>query len=269
MGPEAATSRLVESLRAQATAAGQHVEVDVSVGEIVSATDGPVAGRVSEGIGAQYVYFGHVSERKYVNIALETFLDLYEHQRGEGCWAATGRRGVYLAQMPLYSAPGVLRDRNIIDTRGIVHDWLRVSDMPDFFGNESLSNINCWINLDAARSSLHFDSYHNLLLVLQGRKHLRLLPPSAALKDSSPSGPPLRAEPAASASANHANYRLVDDAVRAGALTAAEITEISLGPGECILLPEGYWHEVASEPCTVALVRASPVTYHTLIVDTS
>jgi hypothetical protein len=277
MSPEAAALRLIASLRAQATAQAERGEVDVSVGETLSTSISPdVAHSVRK--DPMYVFFGHVSDRKYVNMPLGAFLDIFEQQIasccGDGGVDGVLGRGIYLAQFPLYTAPtpwelaqaaggfpgttrgGTSRTTSTDDA----YDWLRGPNISELLGNRSLCHVNCWINLNSSRSSLHFDSYHNLIVVLRGRKHLRLLPPSAALKDASQyasSGPPLRAEPAASASANHANYRLLDDALAAGAVAAAEVAEVSLGPGQCLLLPEGYWHEVTSEPCTMALVRVS------------
>lgn len=103
----------------------------------------------------------------------------------------------------------------------------------------SRARRHLWLNRgQRVRSRLHYDAYDNVLCCLRGRKTLVLLPPRAAADE--------HVRPCAphSLSPNQANP---DPA----ALRASGALE--LRAGDCVYIPQGWWHEVDSEPETLAI----------------
>lgn len=78
---------------------------------------------------------------------------------------------------------------------------------------------------------MHYDTAHNLLVVVLGSKRVRLWPPSTAQA--------LRAAPvyAAAGGGNHSTLDI------GGGLPTAGM-EAVLGPGQALFIPEGWWHQV-------------------------
>lgn len=110
--------------------------------------------------------------------------------------------------------------------------------------------VNLWMGGKPTATTLHYDSNHNLLVVLRGTKQVQLFPPSAT-----PQLEPCRIY---TASANHST--LIVPAEVHDLFHAPRIENCSLEPwlarldaGDVLFLPQGWWHQVDSSTRTVAL----------------
>ena len=98
-------------------------------------------------------------------------------------------------------------------------------------------SVNLWLAAHRTDSALHYDAYHNLLCVVRGSKRVTLYPPAstAALLPGA----------------------LWGDTPHYAHATAEQLPppahEVTLQAGECLFLPEGWWHRVQSEPGTAAV----------------
>jgi hypothetical protein len=160
--------------------------------------------------------------------------------------AAASRLRLYLAQSPICAAapaPAAGGDEEGLQP-GPLHALLRDLEVPAALRGAPLAQINLWASPAPTRSSLHYDPYANLLCLVQGAKTVRLAPPAAT--------PRLRPQPAFHESANHAAADLWDDAP-GGAGPARDVLEFELLPGDALLIPEGWWHQVQSAGGTLAI----------------
>ncbi|MCB9663467.1 MAG: cupin-like domain-containing protein [Alphaproteobacteria bacterium] len=92
-----------------------------------------------------------------------------------------------------------------------------------------------WLGPAGTRTALHHDVSSVLFCQVLGRKRVVLVPPFAD-------------GVAATARDFYASVRLDDPAARApgGALHGIPVSEVELGPGDALLLPAGWWHEVVA-----------------------
>ncbi|KAG8469105.1 hypothetical protein KFE25_007623 [Diacronema lutheri] len=107
------------------------------------------------------------------------------------------------------------------------------------FGARALRGVRArrllWLNRAArVRSALHYDGYDSVLCCLRGRKALALLPPRAA------AGARVRARAPHGLSPNHAEPHAFD-------------ANCALEAGDCVFIPQGWWHQVESEMNTLAI----------------
>lgn len=107
-------------------------------------------------------------------------------------------------------------------------DDLNVCEMELPGGYENVLR-NVWIGMKNCYSPMHFDKYYNMFCQIVGRKHIRLLPPDAF-------GP-------ADVQGNTLNRA---ECVISEPRISSKILEVVLGPGECLYIPKGWWHEVRS-----------------------
>jgi len=105
-------------------------------------------------------------------------------------------------------------------------------------------------------SALHYDAYHNLLCVVRGAKTVRLYPPSAtaalapgALWGAAPHHATFdpEAPPEGQGQGPNDGYRSERERLRQQGYRA------TLARGDCLFIPEGWWHQVSSEPGTAAV----------------
>jgi hypothetical protein len=117
----------------------------------------------------------------------------------------------------------------------------------------SIQNINFWYTNEAAITNTHYDSHHNLLLVLCGTKTVELMPPDAI-------------QPSAfySTHANHPailqpNVRFLEGTERNRVLRETKDAVVrntmvaSVSAGEALYIPAGWWHRVESSSQCMAL----------------
>ncbi|GAB4817820.1 hypothetical protein N2152v2_004866 [Parachlorella kessleri] len=151
----------------------------------------------------------------------------------------------YLAQCPI-CVPG--SDRKGLQP-GPLRGLLADIDTPQLLHHMGVSQVNFWASPRRSQSSLHYDPYSNLLVVAQGCKTVRLVPPSAM--------PLLAPQPIYHESANHSPADLAAlNTDRFPALSKALpglLETFSLQPGDGLYIPEGWWHQVESEEGTLAV----------------
>ena len=127
-----------------------------------------------------------------------------------------------------------------------------------------ITQLNFWLSVSATRSSLHYDSYQNLLVILAGEKRVDLWPPSAILPTGAAETAALRSSPLYGDAPNHAATSEAGAPLASGAGAPPSSSPPSsplppaaysarLGPGDALFLPEGWWHAVASAELTVAV----------------
>lgn len=99
-----------------------------------------------------------------------------------------------------------------------------------------------WLCIGGGRSSLHYDEFDGVLLVVRGRKSITLLPPSASRL--------VKPRAAHLLSANHTRLQdaELDAMLEAGGEAAAAAGAVCLvaRAGEAVAIPQGWWHRVDS-----------------------
>ena len=117
---------------------------------------------------------------------------------------------------------------------------------PDFLlnGPYVCKQSNLWMNLQSAISTLHYDASHNLLMLVEGTKEIKIIAPCHTAK--------LHPVPASDENPNHSTLSpvKVDEIMK-------ELNEyaytITLNAGDVLFIPQGWWHQVHSSPCSMAL----------------
>lgn len=118
--------------------------------------------------------------------------------------------------------------------------------VPASVSSADLTQVNLWMSIEASRTGIHYDAYRNILLVLNGKKTVKLYPPSQAKY--------LYPRPVYSASANHSTVNLArPDLISHPDFIHAQPTTLTAAAGDAIFIPEGWWHQVDSDPFTVAI----------------
>ncbi|KAL7540836.1 hypothetical protein ACHAXR_010416 [Thalassiosira sp. AJA248-18] len=120
-----------------------------------------------------------------------------------------------------------------------------------------IQEINLWMCPEECRTNTHYDGHHNILMVLHGSKTVELSPPGT-----------VRGSPVHSNHANHpfmlrctqvgghlVNENFGFDTGPLGAFKDSSKNNIvvSVGAGEAIFIPEGWWHRVESSDDCVAI----------------
>ena len=206
---------------------------------------------------AEAVFHGDAVRQESVRLPLGAFCAAFgdaEH------WVRTNLGGLplYLSQCTLYSASPATCPADVPDTlwnalqqEVLARDPafpLRAAAAPEEEeggsadgGHLRVQQVNLWMGIGPTTSSFHYDNSHNILVVLQGRKTVRLLSPehTAVLQ-------PFPATSLAQGS-NHCHASDVPAALDTAVATA------TLEAGDALFIPEGWWHEVRSDAGTVAL----------------
>lgn len=105
-----------------------------------------------------------------------------------------------------------------------------------------------YLGAGTQRTPLHFDPTENLTAVLQGAKHFRLLPPWAS-GQLQPRGGLLAAAVCWSSGVVPAVYSDVDAWSLPGRTDGGPASvDITVGAGEVLYLPPGWWHAVSGSP---------------------
>jgi hypothetical protein len=130
---------------------------------------------------------------------------------------------LYMAQCPIRNNSG-LEEENALSALQLDLHKPRYLESKEF-------SIFLWMNTGKVVSDFHYDSYQGLLCVVSGMKTVELIPPSKCL-----SCYPLDIE-----AYNHTPLELTGEFF------------VTLGPGDVLFIPEGWWHRVTSEEYTVAV----------------
>jgi hypothetical protein len=131
---------------------------------------------------------------------------------------------------------------------------------------DKLASISLWLSVRGSRSSIHFDPFHNLLVVAVGVKRVSLWPPAetrrlyplvrgaqhvAALHISAD------AQTSQALGGESSNHSAVDfaapDFARHPLYADAVAQVVTLRAGDALFIPEGYWHQVDSEGTTIGV----------------
>ena len=143
----------------------------------------------------------------------------------------------YLAQAPLQKFGG---------ERGPLWALMEDIEPPSVLMQQKEGcQINLWANLERESSSTcHYDPYPNLLCVVAGKKTVWLASPDARHL--------LRAFPVWDESGNHArrDLRFLNEKSEAA---KDQFFQADLHPGDVLFLPEGWYHQVVSQPETLAV----------------
>ena len=108
-------------------------------------------------------------------------------------------------------------------------------DPPSVASSSAVAHL--WLCIGGGRSSLHYDEYDGVLLVVRGHKRISLLPPSATNR--------LKPRAAHLDSANHTT--LSDADVDALLRSSRDAMHLEANAGDAIFLPAGWWHRVDSK----------------------
>jgi hypothetical protein len=104
-----------------------------------------------------------------------------------------------------------------------------------------VETINLWMNLYTAECNLHYDANSNFLCLLDGEKLVCLVSPENT--DS------VHANDMTSSAANHSKLSFTDVVTSTSLPHSVE----RLRKGDILFIPEGWWHCVRSDECTIAV----------------
>jgi len=168
---------------------------------------------------SQEEFSGAVKSQSYESLGFKEFLMLSELNAEEPI-------NFYMAQCPIMSW-----DKSAEETA--LRPLLSDIRLPKVLKGKNLQ-VNMWMNVSPVKSAFHYDSYHNFLCCVHGKKLITLVPPNTLVKSN----------PLFSESYNHLESSLPKHANK---------LQVSLLPGQVLFIPEGWWHHVQSAPNTVAI----------------
>lgn len=190
-------------------------------------------------------FVGEAASREHLEMPLEVFLKALRAAEREDVsgtvFALEASPQWYLSQVPLFSS-----DSSGDPVEPSLRPLCLVPRFPPPLAGEELLSVNMWMNIHRARSSLHYDAYHNFLTIHKGCKSVTLYPPNSSRF--------IGLRPACSLAANHGTIPFSSQLDGSRMWTDMGRIDVVLGEGDCLFIPEGWWHEVASEPLTVAVV---------------
>jgi hypothetical protein len=215
-------------------------------------------------------FVGDAASRQFVDMRMADFVRAYQQREAalhqgsaggaggaEGGAEGQGALRLYLSQVPLMDRD---RDRDAAAAApaAALGEYFSPPAFPCSLERKELLSVHLWANIGRAATSLHYDAYHNFLTVLSGRKQVRLLPFQLAHT------PAVGLRCAGLGSANHAvapfhlspSHSPSPGGGRAGpgAAPSPAPIDVEVGPGQTLFIPEGWLHQVSSEPCTLAVV---------------
>jgi hypothetical protein len=194
-------------------------------------------------------FSGNPYYRESVKIKVCDFIEGFEtisKNSGEQHWISTIGLNLYLSQCCLYA-----KDRSNIQIEDISSSIFE--ERPSFLQNVSteIEAINLWMNIQFSQSTLHYDANHNMLTILQGAKRVILISPELTSEVD-----PVNVF---SENPNHSNlsFKEVCDRIEKtfsrNPRYNGKFYDIVLTEGQSVFIPEGWWHQVESSPCTAAV----------------
>ena len=163
-------------------------------------------------VALSYGSFSGVTQ-EYADITFFEFLSLSSFEK----------INCYMAQCPLLSGEGLPEQEGLFSLLADIK-------IPKIINTNNIE-VHLWMNIKPVVSEFHYDSYQNLLCVVQGEKIIELIPPGFLMKSQN-----LDTE-----AYNHT----VSD--KKGHFC------ITLTKGQILFIPEGWWHKVSSKENTIAL----------------
>lgn len=172
-------------------------------------------------------------------------------------WLDDTNLRLYLSQMPLIFSSETVRDErheSVEDASNLEVEGSPMSiAIPELIKKLNLQSeidkINLWMNVDSATTNYHYDSYHNILCIVDGSKEVRLVAPSNLHR--------MDLYPVYSEANNHSKLFPPSDqpSIDVDSLSALEAIEYmtDIKAGDMLFIPEGWIHGVVSARCTAAV----------------
>ena len=178
---------------------------------------------------------GSVESHETIHMTFGDLLDCVQQGEHSEWQRRKSRVHLHLAQCPVESLPALSPD--VQPPRPVI----------DAAGGAAAVRTNLWFCLGSGYSAAHYDCYSNLLMVLRGVKDILLLPPSATRL--------LRPRAAHGLSSNRSSLSRESLANTLADLEARGVAvRHSVGAGQTIFIPEGWWHAVESpDEVTIAV----------------
>jgi hypothetical protein len=182
---------------------------------------------------------GDPSQDKCVRISLSSLCEDFVNRKCQ-----RSNKVTYLSQFPLFG-PAFAFNRFSTQTPGCMENIVR--------GRSCRANL--WLNVDRVSTRLHYDASHNFLAVVSGEKKLLLVHPKYTplveaydVSCTNPQHSFMRSselKKKISPVNRHLSQSLNEDIIPG--------YEVNLRRGDCIFIPEGFWHQVRSSECTMAI----------------
>lgn len=160
-------------------------------------------------------FHGDITKSEHVTMLVSSYMSGFmARKNGESHWMDGLDIDLYLSQIPLQQI-------NVQHT------------IPSFLASRNVAEVNVWANIAPVTTACHYDGYHNMLCVIEGKKSVFLCSPQHAGS--------LQPNPSYAFSPNHASQ------------SALMMSTVTLCAGDALFIPEGYWHKVQSDLCTLAV----------------
>lgn len=193
-------------------------------------------------IDRQNVFYGDVLRQDHLRMKIGSFADAFSARELKSHhWMHDVGLDLYLSQATLYSSDMTKVPVQVVGLKKEIEILLPLLRSECF-----ISQINLWMNISTARTGLHYDQYNNILVVLRGRKIVSLVSPQYLVSTRA-------AYLVGSGEANHSLASSADDLVEAKILHSDHVQITVLHPGDALFIPEGWWHDVVSDECSMAL----------------
>jgi hypothetical protein len=190
-----------------------------------------------------------------LSMKLSSYIDAFIAKRmGKEHWLFSLDFQLYLSQMSIFS----LKDENTYSQCNIA----KTINIPSILENHKVCQVNAWINIQKLSSSLHYDENHNLAYVIHGSKQFKLISPKYSHL--------LHPNPYYYNLPNHSDIdarylsNVHEDYIEINGGRVYIIT-ITVNAGDCLFIPEGWWHQVSSEECTYSVNFWFRSVFHDLI----
>eukprot|EP01041_Mallomonas_annulata_P004425 gene4425-8810_t len=194
-------------------------------------------------LGNNSEFSGDSMNREMIYISISKFAQGFlDAASGKPHWLQDAELKLFISQCTIFS--------DDTDTTPILSCLYKHIHIPDIIKSQQLQQINLWMNIQSVSSAPHYDGYHNILTVIKGSKTIHLKSPKCTEF--------IIAKPAFTSSPNHSllsseifqNLKLsTSDNSNSNMLDI----KVKLEEGQSIFIPEGYWHQITSETCTMAL----------------
>lgn len=188
------------------------------------------------------IFYGDVVRQEHISMTLSSFVEGFlalESKRSH--WIHEIDLQLYLSQATLYTTETIKNPLQIISLAREVEVPLPLSRSGCF-----VNQINLWMNISAVQTCLHYDQYDNILILLRGCKTVTLISP-AHTNSTRP------VYLITGGGANHSMASSAADLIGEGSLSPHNVQTYVLNPGDAIFIPEGWWHDVVSDECSLAL----------------
>lgn len=190
----------------------------------------------------QNVFYGDVLRRDHLRMKISSFADAFSARvKRESHWMHDVGLNLYLSQATLYSSDMIKAPVQVVGLKK------QIEIPPPLLKTDCfVSQINLWMNISTAHTGLHYDQYNNILVVLRGRKVVSLVSPQHLVSTSA-------AYLVGSGEANHSSASSAYELVQSNKLHPDHVQISVLHAGDALFIPEGWWHDVASDECSMAI----------------